>query len=81
MNKTATGMMASTMIHVPTLPMEARSASETAHPSTPPLWMRCTARVSLKRVRIPVTLIKRSPRPTAAGHPVTMRERMKAEAP
>ena len=81
MNSTATGMTARRMIQVPTLPTETRRASDTAQPRTPPLWIRCSDSVSDMRVRIPVTLIRRRPRPAAAGQPVTMRERMKAEAP
>ena len=69
------------MIQVPTLPTETRSASDTAQPRTPPLWRRMSDSVSDMRVRIPVTLTSRRARPTAAGQPVTMRERMKAEAP
>ncbi len=81
MKSTATGMSTSRMIQAPTVPTEARRASVTAQPSTPPLWTRCSESVSDIRVRMPVALMRRSASPRPAGQPVTMRERMKAEAP
>ena len=78
---TPTGIRASRTIQVPAVPMETRSDSETAQPTTPPLCRRNSVSVSEARARMPVALTSRIARPTAACQPWATRGRTKAETP
>ena len=69
------------MIHVPAVPIESRSASETAQPTTPPLCTRNAVRVSEARARMPVALTRRIASPAPACQPCAMRGRTNAETP
>ncbi len=78
---TPTGISASRMIQVPTVPIETMSPSETAQPTTPPLCRRYSASVSEARARMPVALTSRIRSPAPACQPWATRGRTKAETP
>ncbi len=80
-NSTPSGIRASRMIQVPTVPIDRRRLSDTAQPSTPPLCTRNSASVSEARARMPVALTRRIPSPTAACQPCAMRGRTNADTP